>query len=75
MVVSLVLIEGKDVTEDDLGISLGMALQLVVGNADGFGIILRIEAESSAYLGQALLDFAKVPGVTGVTTLAIRSEH
>ncbi len=76
MVVSLVLIEGKDVNEEALrSLSLSNALQLVIGNASGFGTILDIRADSSAYLGQALLDFANVPGVTGVITLAIRSEQ
>jgi hypothetical protein len=38
MIISLVLIEGTDVDEQDLGISLGNAKQIVVGRAYGFGI-------------------------------------
>ena len=73
MMISLVLIEGQNVSEETLrSISLGNAKQLVVGNAYGFGVILHIAADSTAYLSNALLEFAKVPGVTGVTLLTIR---
>lgn len=74
MMVSLVLIEGQDVSEETLrSLSLGNAKQLVVGNASGFGVILHINAESLADLGNALRAFAQVPGVTGVLTLALRT--
>jgi hypothetical protein len=71
---SLVLIEGGDVSAEALrGVSLGNALQLVVGNADGFGTILHINADTLADLENALREFAKVDGVTGVLTLALRA--
>jgi len=74
MMLSLVLIEGQNVSEDTLrSVSLGNAKQLVVGNAYGFGVILHIHAESIADLGNALSAFAQVPGVTGVLTLALRT--
>lgn len=75
MILSLVLIEGKNVSGDTLGsVSLGNAKQLVVGNAYGFGVILHIAADTPIYLSNALLEFAKVPGVTGVSLLATRSQ-
>ena len=73
MVESLVLIQGKNIKKENLGISLGNALQLVIGSAPGFGVILHIAADSPDYLGKALIEFAKVPKVTGVVTLMIRS--
>lgn len=73
---SLVLIEGKNVSEESLrSVSLSNALQLVVGDAYGFGVILHINATTSADLEKALLKFAQVPNVTGVLTLALRSEQ
>ena len=74
MILSLVLIEGKNVNEGKLrSVSLGNAKQLVVGNAHGFGVILHIAAESPVDLGNALREFAQVQGVTGVVTLALRN--
>jgi hypothetical protein len=74
MMLSLVLIEGENVSEETLrSLSLGNAKQLVVGNAYGFGVILHIAAESPDDLGNALRTFAQVPGVTGVITLALRT--
>lgn len=74
MMLSLILIEGQNVSEETLrSLSLGNAKQLVVGNAYGFGVLLHIAAESPAALGEALLAFAQVPGVTGVVTLALRT--
>lgn len=74
MMLSLVLIEGQNVSEERLrSVSLGNAKQLVVGNAYGFGLLLHIHAESPADLGHALCAFAQVPGVTGVLTLALRT--
>lgn len=72
----LILIEGKEVSEDSLMISLGMAKQLVIGRVPSSQIgtdriILHLNAESAAYFGTALLDFAQVSGVTKVLTLAI----
>ena len=73
MIESLILIQGKNVKEANLNISLGNALQLVVGRAPQFGLILHIAADSPDYLGKALIEFAKVPEVTGVVTLMIQS--
>ena len=75
MILSLVLIEGQSISRETLSsLSLGNAKQLVVGNAYGFGVILHIAADTPVYLNNALLEFAKVPGVTGVTLLATRSQ-
>ena len=72
--ISLVLIEGESVDVEMLrSVSLGNAKQLVVGKAYGFGILLHIAADSSVYLSNALREFLQVPGVTGVTTLALRN--
>lgn len=73
MTESLVLIEGKNVREENLRISLANAKQLVIGNAPGFGVMLHIAANSPEDLGQALLEFAKVPDVTGVIPLMLRN--
>lgn len=73
MIQSLILIEGKSVNKETLKISLSNAKQLVLGSAPGFGVILHVAANSSADLGKALLAFAKVAGVTGVVTLALRT--
>jgi len=74
MMLSLVLIEGQNVSEETLRrLSLGNAKQLVVGNAEGFGVILHIAAESPLYFSQALREFAEVPGVDRVVTLALRA--
>ncbi len=73
MVESLVLIEGENVKEDNLRISLGNALQLVVGRNLRFGVILHIAADSPDDLRNALIEFTKVPDVTGVVTLMLRS--
>lgn len=70
---SLVLIEGNSVEEDSLKISLGNAKQIVLGKVHAMGWILHVAADSPDYLGKALLDFSKVPGVSGVVTLALRT--
>lgn len=74
----LILIEGKEVSEDSLMISLGMAKQLVIGRVQFSDIgtdriILSLYATSAAYFGTALLDFAQVSGVTKVVTLALQT--
>ena len=74
MIISLVLIEGMEIEEQALGISLGNAKQIVVGRAYGFGIILHIAATTPADLRNALTEFAQIPGVTDVTLLATRSD-
>ncbi|UFS70226.1 hypothetical protein LPW11_20420 [Geomonas sp. RF6] len=74
MMLSLVLVEGENVSEERLrSVSLGNAKQLVVGSAYGFGVILHIAAETPADFSNALRDFAEVPGVTGLVTLALRT--
>jgi hypothetical protein len=74
MILSLVVIEGQNVSEEALSsLSLGNAKQLVVGHAYGFGVLLHIAATTPVDLGNALRDFAQVPGVTGVMTLALRT--
>ena len=73
MIESVVLIEGQNVNPETLGISLGNAKQLVIGRAGAIGVILHVAANSPADLGNALVEFAQVPGVTGVLTLALRS--
>lgn len=72
MVESVVLIEGQNVKQETLMISLGNAKQLVIGRAGAMGMILHVAANSPVDLGNALLGFAQVPGVTGVVTLALR---
>jgi len=73
MIKSIVLIEGNSIKEEALKISLSNAKQIVIGRAPGFGMILHLAANSSADLGKALLAFSKIPDVTGVLTLALRS--
>jgi hypothetical protein len=73
---SLILIEGKDLNEETLrSLSLGNAKQLVVGRIPGGSIILHIAAESSAFLGAALLEFTDVSGITKVFTLAVETSQ
>lgn len=72
MIQALVLIEGN-VTKTALNISLSNALQIVIGKAPEFGMILHVAANSHADLGKALLKFAQVPNVTGVKTLALHN--
>lgn len=56
-------------------ISLANAKQLVIGTAPSFGFILHVAASSHEDLGNALLDFAKVEGVTSIVTLTIRTQQ
>jgi hypothetical protein len=74
MINSLILIEGKRVKKETLGISLSNAKQVVIGSSPGFGVILHVAANSTDDLGNALLAFTKVPHVTGVLTLVIRTQ-
>lgn len=75
MLEAVVLVEGQNLTQEALWISLANAKQLVIGHAAQMGIILHVAATSPADLSNALLDFAKVPGVTGVLTLVLRTQH
>jgi hypothetical protein len=70
---SLVLIEGEGVKEENLWISLANAKQLVIGSVPRYGVILHIAANFPDDLGNALLEFAKVPDVNGVLTLMLRT--
>ena len=74
MIEGVVLIEGSNVDPEALRISLSNAKQLVIGRAGAIGVILHLAANSHADFGKALLDFAQVPGVTGVLTLVLRSQ-
>jgi len=75
MIESIVLIEGKNIKKEALMISLSNAKQIVIGRAPGFGMILHVAANSSTDLGKALLAFSKIPDVTDVLTLALRTPH
>jgi hypothetical protein len=76
MIESLILIEGQNVNKEALrSISLTNAKQLVIGSTPGAGVILHIAANSPADIGAALLEFAEVPGVSGVVTLTLRNSH
>jgi hypothetical protein len=73
MVLSLVLIEEENVSEDSLrSVSLANAKQLLVGHAPEFGLILHLAAETLVDFDNALRVFAQILGVTGVLTLALR---
>ena len=74
MLISLVLVEGKNVSEEALVFSLQNAKQIVIGNAQGFGIILHIAATTPGDLREAIIKYAQVPGVTEVTILATRGD-
>ena len=76
MIEGLILVEGDDLSEETLrSVSLGNALQLVVGREPRGGVILHIAADSAAYLSDAMLRFAEVRGVTRVLTLALQTSH
>ena len=76
MIESWVLIEEKNVDRNALqSVSLMNAKQLVVGGVPGSGVILHVAANSSVDLGNALLAFSEVPGVTGVFSLALRTRQ
>ena len=70
---SLILIEGKNLKDENLMISLACAKQLIVGRDLTFGVILSVAAESPEYLRNALIDLSKVSEVTGVILLATRT--
>jgi hypothetical protein len=74
MIEGLILIDGENLSVETLrSISLGNALQLVVGSVPGGGVILHVAADSPAYFGTALLQFVQVPGVTKVLTLSLQN--
>ena len=76
MIESLILVEGSNVSEEDLRrVSLGNAKQLVVGSVPSGGVVLHVAATTPADLGAALVDFAKVPNVTQVLPLMLRASR
>ena len=76
MIESLILIEGQNLSEETLrSVSLMNAKQLVIGRTPSSGVILHIAANSPADLGTALLEFAQLPGVTKVLTLALQTSR
>lgn len=69
----IILLEGDNMSDEDLmAVGLTNAKQLVVGSATGFGVILHVSANTMTDLGNALIEFAKVPDVKKVITLAIQ---
>jgi hypothetical protein len=75
MIESLILVEGRNLSEEALrSTSLSNAKQLVIGSTPGNGVVLHIAATSPKDLGNALLEFAQVSGVKEVLTLTLRSQ-
>ena len=73
MVEGWVLVEGNGINTEALrSVSLMNAMQLVVGSVPSSGTMLHVAANSSEDFGKALLEFAKVQGVSGVFPLAVR---
>jgi hypothetical protein len=76
MIESLILVEGRGVSEEALrSLSLGNAMQLIVGGVPGGGVVLHVAATTAADLGAALVDFAKVPNVSQVLPLMLRASR
>ena len=73
MTEALLLVEGKNVSEDKLrSLSLANAKQLVYGRFAGGGHVLHVATDTHANLQTAILKFAGVAGVSSVLTLAVR---
>jgi hypothetical protein len=73
MIESILLVEGSSVDEEALrSCSLSNAKQLVFGRF-GHGHVLHVRATTAADLSRAMADFASVPGVNTVLTLAMRT--
>jgi len=68
---SLILIKGTSLDQDDFKMSLTSALQIVVGQVAGLGVIVHLAANSYEDRENALLKFAKVEGVKEIITLLI----
>lgn len=75
MIQGLILIEGKDVKEQDLQISLSNAKHFVVGNNYEFGFIIHIRATQQDDLNKALLDFSSIENVTEVIPLVLKRDQ
>jgi hypothetical protein len=73
---SLILAEGHNASEEALRtLSLRNAKQLVVGRVPADGVVLHVAATTPADFATALADFAKVPNVTQVLTLMLRTSR
>jgi hypothetical protein len=73
VVVSLVLVEGDEVIEEDLMIPLAKAEEFLIGRVDGFGFLVHFVANSTLDFDAAMHAFrTAVPNVTGVLTHATR---
>jgi hypothetical protein len=69
VVVSLVLVEGEDVVEEDLLIPLANLEDFLIGRVDGFGFIVHFVANSTPEYDATIHAFrTEVPNVTGVLT-------
>ncbi len=75
MTESLILIEEKNIKEENLNIFLMNAKQLAMRSVIGFGAILHVAANSDNELNNALLEFAKVINVTGIVMLMLKSSQ
>lgn len=74
MIEGWVLIEEHNLNQAALSsLSLMNAKHLVVGSVPGSGVMLHVAASSAADLGSALLEFAQLPGVKRVLTLALQT--
>jgi hypothetical protein len=73
MIESLILVEGRILKKETLGISLMNAKQVVIGYSPSFGWILHLAANSPADLNKAMLDISSISGVTNLTTLSMHS--
>lgn len=73
MISAWILVEGLETNSEPLrALSLGNALQQVVGSVTGSGTVLHVAAQSTEDLNRALLDFASVQGVAAVRLLSAK---
>lgn len=71
MVVSLVLVEGDEVIEENLMIPLDNVEETLIGRVDGLGILVHFVADSTAGLDAAVRAIMTgVPNVVSVLTIA-----
>jgi hypothetical protein len=72
---AILLVAGNDIDAEKLRtLSLQNTLQLVIGDAYGFGFLLHLNATTVEDLNRAISDFAQVENVSAVTVLALRSQ-
>jgi len=70
MVSSLILVEGKNLSEQELKqLSLRSSKQLIIGSHRDFGVILHIASNSLSELKKSVQEFKKVSGVINVKTI------